>query len=259
MSKAILTDVTKCIGCLKCVSACKQANNLKPDIPRTWQKKDGLSARNWTSIIKKENNHYVRKQCRHCLEPACASACPVGALHQTDSGAVIYDKYKCLGCRYCMMACPYGVPRYDWDEPVPYIEKCILCYDRITDGRQPACTEICPTGATIFGERSELLKIAHERIKEDPGKYIDNVWGEFEVGGTSVLYLSDIDLGFLAYQTDLGNLPLPETTAPAMKAVPFAFAGMGAAMYGVNWIIRRRMELNKKPDESGETGGPTDE
>ena len=256
MSKAILTDITKCIGCLKCVSACKEVNNLEADIPRVWQKNDGLSAENWTSVIQKQDKHYVRKQCRHCLEPACASACPVGALHKTKEGAVVYDSSICLGCRYCMMACPYGIPRYDWDEPVPYIRKCILCYDKIKTGDQPACTKICPENATIFGERSELLKIAHKRIKENPGKYINKVWGEHEIGGTSVLYLSDIDLGFLSYQTNLGTKPLPEKTETAMKSVPYAFVGMGGFMLGLNWIIRRRMELSKKQDDNKE---PADE
>jgi formate dehydrogenase iron-sulfur subunit len=167
-------------------------------------------------------------------------------LYKTKEGAVIYDSDKCIGCRYCMMACPFGIPRYDWDEPVPYVRKCILCYDRLQESKQPACTEICPEGATIFGERKELIKLAHNKIKENPGKYINKVWGEHEIGGTSVLYLSDIDLGFLSYQTHIGNKPLPETTAPAMESVPFAFVGMGGFMLGLNWIIRRRMELNKK-------------
>ncbi len=249
MSKGILTDITKCIGCLKCVSACKEVHNLKEDEPRIWQKNDGLSADNWTSIIRKPDNRYVRKQCRHCLEPACASVCPVGALHKTKIGAVVYDSSKCLGCRYCMMACPYGIPRYEWDRTVPYVQKCILCYDRIERGEQPACTSVCPQQATIFGERSELLKIAHNRIKENPGKYINKVWGEHEVGGTSVLYLSDIDLGFLSYPVNLGDKPLPEKTATAMESVPFAFVGMGGVMLGLNWIIRRRMEFSKEQNK----------
>ena len=253
MSKAILTDVTKCIGCLKCVSACKETNNLEMDVPRVWQKNDGLSAENWTSIIQKRDKNYVRKQCRHCLEPACASACPVGALHKTKEGAVVYDSDKCLGCRYCMMACPYGIPRYDWDQAVPYVRKCILCYDRIKKGEQPACTKACPEGATIFGERKALLRIAHKRIKENPGKYINKVWGEHEIGGTSVLYLSGIDLGFLSYKTRLGNKPLPDIMVPAMESVPFSFVGMGGFMLGLNWIIRRRMEFSKQQNKDKES------
>lgn len=249
MSAAILTDVTKCIGCLECVEACKETNKLEMDAPRTWQKNDGLSARNWTSVLRQPDQLYVRKQCRHCLEPACASACPVGALQRTKEGPVVYDGNKCLGCRYCMMACPYGIPRYDWDEPVPYIRKCIMCYDIIKDGGQPGCTAACPTGATIFGDRDELIALAHQRIKENPGKYIERVWGEHEFGGTSVLYLSDIDLSFLVYGAHSDTASLPSTTNLAMKAVPFAFVGMGGVMYGVNWVIKRRMKLAAEKED----------
>ncbi len=256
MSKAILTDVTKCIGCLKCVSACKEVNHLGMDVPRIWDKNDGLSAENWTSIIAKPDNHYVRKQCRHCIEPACVSVCPVGALQRTELGPVIYDSGKCMGCRYCMMACPFGIPRYDWDKTVPHVEKCIMCYDRIKDGKQPACTEACPEHATIFGDRAALLKEAHKRITENPGKYINRVWGEHEVGGTSVLYISDIDLDFLTYQTQPVDRPLPKETAAAMDAVPYAFVGMGGLMLGLNWIIRRRMKLS---EDGGKNEGPSDE
>lgn len=241
MSSAILTDTTKCIGCRECVAACKTANDLELDVPRDWQKNDGLSARNWTSILQLGEKQYVRKQCRHCLEPACVSVCPVGALQRAENGAVVYDRKKCLGCRYCMMACPYGIPRYDWDEPVPYVRKCTLCYEKIGRGEQPACTDACPEEATIFGERDRLIAEAHRRIESEPDKYIPKVWGEHEFGGTSVLYLSDIDLSFLAYGSS--TTPLPATTDLAMKAVPFAFVGMGGAMYGINWIIKRRMRL----------------
>jgi formate dehydrogenase iron-sulfur subunit len=251
MSAAILTDVTKCIGCRECVAACKEVNDLALDVPRTWQKNDGLSAVNWTSILDRENNRFVRKQCRHCLDPACVMACPVGALHKTEQGAVVYDSDKCLGCRYCMMACPYGIPRYDWDQPVPYVRKCTLCYERAQGGEEPGCTAICPVDATIFGERDDLIAEAHRRIAESPGKYIDRVWGEKEFGGTSVLYISDIDLSFLVYGSETGITPLPETTSLAMKSVPYAFVGMGGVMYGINWIIRRRMKLagGQEPSE----------
>ncbi|MEW5993550.1 MAG: 4Fe-4S dicluster domain-containing protein [Candidatus Zixiibacteriota bacterium] len=250
--KAILTDVTKCIGCLECVAACKTTYGLKMDVPKVWQKNDGLSANNWTSVLQKETKHYVRKQCRHCLEPACVTACPVGALQKTPEGPVVYDSSKCLGCRYCMMSCPYGIPRYDWDQPVPYVRKCIMCYERIKQGQQPACTKACPTEATIFGDRNELLAEAHRRIKQDSGKYIDRVWGEHEIGGTSVLYISDIDLGFLAYQPTLGTESLPHTTATAMKLVIPTFFGMGGFMLGLNWIIKRRMKLQNEQTEGKE-------
>lgn len=256
----ILTDVTKCIGCAKCVSACKSTYDLPPDTPREWQKNDGLSARNWTSVLF-DGEYSVRKQCRHCLEPACESVCPVGALHKTEQGAVIYDNNKCLGCRYCMMACPYGIPRYDWDSPAPYIRKCILCHYKIESGelKQPACTNACPTQATIYGKRKDLLKIARERIKSDPKRYYDHIYGEKEVGGTNVIYITspDCKLDFLYYynnrvgkgegllgQPDITE-PLPHATKLAMSAVPFAFVGMGALMTGAYWLFKRREQVSK--------------
>lgn len=254
MKAAILTDTTKCIGCNECVLACKKVNHLENDIPRRWDSDDGLSARNWTSVIGRGDGDYVRKQCRHCLEPACVAACPVGAMHKTEIGAVIYDSSKCLGCRYCMMACPFGIPRYDWNLIVPYVRKCILCYDRIKVGGQPACTEACPSKATIFGDRDELLAEAHHRIAATPRKYVNRVWGESQVGGTSVLYISDIDLSFLTEGAHFKNEPLPHATRAAMESVPFAFLGMGGAMTGLFWIIGRRMKLQKEQDEQEAEG-----
>jgi formate dehydrogenase iron-sulfur subunit len=250
MKAAILTDTTKCIGCRECVIACKKEYKLAPDLPRRWNLDDGLSARNWTSVLDRPGGAYVRKQCRHCLEPACVSACPVGALSKTDTGAVVYDGAKCLGCRYCMMSCPYGIPRYDWDQTIPYVRKCILCYDRVKTGRQPACTEACPTQATIFGDRDELIAIAKSRIRENPGSYADKVWGEHEIGGTSVIYISDTDLSFLTRGQPFGSKPVPERTTIAMNSVPFVFVGVAAAMSGVNWIIGRRMKLEQDPEPS---------
>ena len=250
MNAAILTDTTKCIGCNECALACKQANHLPPDAPRRWDLEDGLSARNWTSVVEGPNRTYARQQCRHCLEPACVSACPVGALSKTPIGAVVYDNSKCMGCRYCMMACAYGIPRYDWDQTVPYVRKCILCYDRIRNGGQPACTEACPAKATVFGDRDELLREAHRRIAAAPGLYVNKVWGEFDLGGASVIAISNVNLSFLTPQSPAGSEPLPETTALAMHSVPFAFTGVVAAMAGLNWIINRRMRKQREESDA---------
>jgi len=252
--KAILTDITKCIGCFECVAACKAAHGLPNDVPREWHRNDGLSAQNWTSIVSKPGSHYIRKQCRHCLEPACVSACPVAALVRTDTGAVIYEPSKCIGCRYCMIACPFGIPRYDWEKAVPYIQKCDMCYDRIIQGKQPACIEACPTQATIFGDRDEMLAEAHRRIKEEPDKYLDRVFGEKELGGLSVLYIGDIDLEFLSYPARSNTPVLPKTTTTAMNAVPPAFVGMGAVMGGLYWFCKRRekVQAETKKDEGAQ-------
>ncbi|HVN05351.1 MAG TPA: 4Fe-4S dicluster domain-containing protein [Bryobacteraceae bacterium] len=249
MQAAILTDTTKCIGCSECALACHKTNHLPAAVPRRWDLDDGLSARDWTSVIEPSQGKYVRKQCRHCLEPACASACPVGALHKTELGPVVYDSAKCMGCRYCMMACPFGIPRYTWDQAVPYVRKCILCYDRLKEGKQPACTDACPTKATIFGDRAELLAEAHRRVREQPQRYAPKVWGEEEAGGTSVLYISDIDLSFLTGNHAVGPTPLPERTSRAMHAVPVTFVGVLGGLAGLNWIIRRRMKLQEIPEE----------
>ncbi len=251
--KAILTDVTKCTGCHECVKACGKSNKLGKHIPNPRQLGDGLSANRWTSIIKRPGSRFVRRQCRHCNEPACASACIVGALKKTKYGPVVYDKSKCIGCRYCMMACPYSIPKYEWETAVPYVRKCTFCADRLADGKEPACTDACPEGATIFGTREDLLAEAKKRLKEKPGTYLQRVFGEFEVGGTSVLYISDIPLGFLGWKDDLGKEPLPKLTWNALSKVPAEFLGMGALMGGIYWIIERRRRLGgSNPSEQEE-------
>jgi formate dehydrogenase iron-sulfur subunit len=243
-SFAILTDTTKCTGCETCVGACKAANDLGRDQPWPWQDKiDDLSSTRFTTIIRRPGPHFVRQQCRHCQEPACASACLVGALQKTEEGPVIYDGNKCMGCRYCMMACPYGIPRYDWNQAVPYVRKCTMCYQRLEEGKQPACTEACPVGATLFGKLSELLAEAHRRIARNPGRYIDRVYGEHEVGGTCVLYISDIPLDFLGWKSDLGTTPLPKLTWASLTKVPPVMLGMAGLMTGMYFVIGRRMKI----------------
>lgn len=261
---AILTDTTLCIGCEECVAACKKTNATGLDKPWRWQKNiDDLSASRWTTIQKKPGNQYIRQQCRHCLDPACVSACLVGALTKTPEGAVVYDKSKCMGCRYCMMSCPYGIPRYSWSKPVPYIQKCTMCYDNIKSGKlsEPACTAACPVKATIYGEREELIAEAHLRIKKNPDRYVNRVFGESEVGGTSVLYISSVNLDFLGLKKDLGEKPLPDTTWGALKIVPGLFSGVGIVMGGLWWIIERRIRLqnmNEANSESGENSEPVE-
>jgi len=249
--KAILNDTTLCTGCEKCVAACKEVNDLGPDVSRRWKMRiDDLSSTRYTSIERRTGDHNVRKFCRHCVEPACVSACLVGALQKTEEGPVVYDSDRCMGCRYCMNACPYGIPRYDWEEAVPLVRKCTMCYERITHGELPACVEACPYEATIFGDRDELLEIAHQRIKDNPGKYLDRVVGETEVGGTSVLYISDIPLDFLAYQPNLGDTPLPERTWAALSRVPTLVVGMTGLMAGMYWITNRRNQLAEEASGS---------
>ncbi|MEW5958358.1 MAG: 4Fe-4S dicluster domain-containing protein [Chloroflexota bacterium] len=240
---AILTDVTKCIGCFQCVEACVRINKLGPEgTPISQDSADSLSATRWTTILRQPDGRYVRKQCRHCLEPACVSVCPVGAMIKTAPGPVIYDTSRCMGCRYCMMACPYGIPRYEWDSAVPYVRKCNLCYERVQAGQLPACTEGCSQQATIFGPREELLAEARRRLEVEPNKYVQKIYGEHEVGGASVMYISDVplELGFRGYP---GQEPMPRLTEVWLNQVPAISLGLTAVMAGTYWIIKRRMQL----------------
>jgi formate dehydrogenase iron-sulfur subunit len=252
---AILTDVTRCTGCEKCVQACQKANDLPKERPWRWLKNiDDLSSARWTTVKRvrsEEGLRYVRRQCRHCLDPECVSVCIVGALKKTAQGPVVYDRDTCIGCRYCMIACPWQIPRYSWEDTVPYVQKCHLCYDRLSEnGGVPACVAACPAEATVFGSRDELLREAWRRVRREPKKYVQRVWGEKEVGGTSVLYVSDIDLNLTDLDTGVAcDEPMPPRTTKILHKMPMVFVGMAAAMGGVHWIVERRQKL-MSPAES---------
>ena len=262
----ILTDTTRCTGCERCVDACKKVNDLGRDHPWRGQGSiSALSSSRYCTVLPRPGGHYVRQQCRHCLEPVCVSACLVGAMQKTPEGPVIYDPDRCMGCRYCLAACPYGIPRYDWQDRVPHVSKCTLCAPRLSEGKIPACVEACPEEATIFGARDELLAEAHRRLVAEPGRYYPKVYGEDEVGGTSVLYISDIPLDFLSWKPHLGTEPLPELTAGALHKVPPTILLMGGVMTAVYWVIGRRMRLaaeathERSAADGGESAAPDEE
>ncbi len=260
---AILTDVTRCIGCEACVAACQQTNDTGPDVARRWAPDPtALSSSRWTTITRTEQGRFVRVHCRHCLEPACAAACPVGALHRTAEGPVVYNSEICMGCRYCMIACPFRMTRYEWSSAVPKVRKCILCYQKITAGElaQPACTAACPTQATVFGERDELLAEAHRRLAASPARYIQHVWGEHEVGGTSVLYISDVPLDGAGWPARLDDVPRPRLAREVLGTVPWTFTGVAAACYGIHWTLERRKKVAAaEGDAESHDEGPDDD
>jgi formate dehydrogenase iron-sulfur subunit len=239
----VLVDVTHCVGCNKCVDACVTANGLGEAVHHIPQQaSDGLSAQRWLAIVESPEGGFVRKSCRHCLDAACVSVCPVGAMTQTPEGVVLYDGEKCMGCRYCMMACPFGIPRYEWDSPAPLVRKCTLCYERLVEEKIPACVEACPEQVLTFGERSELLTLAHERLKQVPNDYLQKVYGEFEVGGTALMYISNVSLDFLGFSGAPIEDAYPELTWEWLSKVPAITVGAAGLMTGLFWIIGRRMQ-----------------
>jgi formate dehydrogenase iron-sulfur subunit len=244
MSKGLLIDITQCVGCGACRTACTEANKLPES------EGNELSDERYTVVQERTVSNgevrNVRRMCMHCLSPTCASVCPVGAFHRTEEGPVLYEANKCIGCRYCMMACPYGVPRYEWSSTNPRVRKCILCSPRLAQGLPTACSEACPTGATKFGNRDDLLTEAHERIREQPGLYVQQVYGELEGGGTSVLILSDVAFTELGYPGNLPPHPMGEYTEAVLSKLPNVVVVGGSFLSGLYWLIHRRMTLTRE-------------
>lgn len=252
-----LVDLTLCVGCRKCEMACNQVNHL-PAPAEPFDDPRPLNAprrptpeaytvvnRYFTGTLDERNNlvpTYAKVQCMHCQDPACVSACIVGALQKKENGAVYYDVSRCIGCRYCMVACPFQIPAYEYHKPLtPEVRKCTFCFERISKrGGRPGCADICPVEAITFGPRRELLKLARKKIENDPGKYLDRIYGEKEVGGTSWLYISKEPfekLGFL----DLPEEPTPHLTETIQHGIfsylwaPLTLFGLlGGAMWGLN-------------------------
>ncbi len=233
--KALLIDITKCIGCQTCGGACKEAHGTPGD-PEPM-----LSATAFTAIQEMDGK-FVRKQCMHCDEPACASACLVGALKKSAAGPVTYEKGKCVGCRYCMMACPHSVPRYEWTKLAPYMKKCDMCSTRLAAGQPTACAEACPVQATIFGDRDQILREARKRILDDP-KYVPHIYGEREFGGASMLFLSDVEFDKLGFVIPKNDEPLPEVSKAALDEAPMVVLVGGTMLAGLYWITNRRKEV----------------
>ena len=231
--KAILVDIKRCMGCQACEQACQDIHQFPKQHPAR------LSDVAFTMVEEKEAK-FVRRMCLHCEEPACASACLVGALQKSALGPVTYDAKKCMGCRYCMIACPQGIPRYQWSKLAPYVKKCDMCSERISTGGKPACVEACPAEASVFGDRDALLKEAWERIRSD-SSYVPRIYGAEEFGGTSVLYVTDVPfekLGFV--KPPQGNQPLPTLSTAALSESPVVVLVGGSMLSALYWITQRR-------------------
>jgi formate dehydrogenase iron-sulfur subunit len=255
MSKALLYDATLCVGCKQCEVACADQNKLPYNDAIAAEEKQ--SEHKFTAVLTK-NEKFMRRLCMNCEEPACASVCPVAALKKTSDGPVTYDANACMGCRYCMVACPFGVPKYEWSNALaPKIRKCIMCAPKVARGEQTACADICPTGATKFGTREELLAEAKKRIHENPANYVNHVFGETEVGGTSVLLLSSIEFGEFGYRADMVKDPLPMRTYEVLSRIPDFVPLGGVLLGGVWWITHRREEVAAAEGKNDEHNGGT--
>ncbi|MDP3064017.1 MAG: 4Fe-4S dicluster domain-containing protein [Chloroflexota bacterium] len=266
MSKAMLVDTTRCTGCRGCQVACKQWND-KPGESTTYSPTGSnpprLSVKTWTYVdfrpAERTNGQttwsFVKRQCMHCLDPACVSACATKALTKTKEGPVIYRVERCFGCRYCMVACPFDVLRFEWDSANPSLQKCQFCFDRIQDGKEPACAKTCPTDAIMFGERDALLEEARTRVYSQPAKYVQHIYGEKEAGGTSWLYVSDVPFEDLGLPTNVKERPYPELTKGFLVGVPLVLLAWPVALAGVNALVKlRERGLNKGNGHDGEDG-----
>ncbi|MEZ4388113.1 MAG: 4Fe-4S dicluster domain-containing protein [Candidatus Krumholzibacteriia bacterium] len=219
----VLCDFTLCIGCRSCEWACASSHGLPHADLQEYSADDSVldtprrpDATSYTVINRfparedGDSPFNAKYNCLHCEHPACASACPVGALAKTPQGPVTYDAWKCIGCRYCMIACPFQIPAYEYRNVLtPQVRKCDLCADKTLAGGRPACVDICPQEAMVFGRRDQLLALARERITVHPERYEDHIYGEREVGGTSWIYLADRDFHDL-------SLPAVPSESPAV-------------------------------------------
>lgn len=219
----VLVNTTRCVGCQTCEEACAEANNLPEptyDDPSPTRQPDTNQFSVITMFDTDVGEVYVKKQCMHCNQPACASACLTKAMLKTEEGPVVWREDKCMGCRFCMISCPFDIPKFEYDSPVPKISKCTMCWSRLKEGEQPACVENCPEEALIFGKRRDLIEEARARIYENPDDYVPHIYGEHEAGGTGYMYLSAVPFEQLGFRTDLGTTPYPEFSKDFLYAVP---------------------------------------
>jgi Fe-S-cluster-containing dehydrogenase component len=258
---SMLYDATLCVGCKACVSACKKTNGLPPvkgdfDKDGLWDAPKDLDSKTRTIIkLYKENEDnwsYVKQQCMHCAKPSCVSACPVKAMKQDENGVTYYNPEVCIGCRYCQVACPFNIPKFEWEKTFPKIVKCDMCkFTSLKSKGEPACTEVCPAKAVIFGKRKELLAIAKRRIKENPDNYINHIYGEHEAGGTNVIYLAAAQFEKLGFPK-LDNESPATFTENIQHTVYKGFVAPVALYATLFFVAVKNREKREKDNERGD-------
>jgi formate dehydrogenase iron-sulfur subunit len=253
----VLVDTTRCIGCRACEVACGQANGmLVPDVEKdaALEKERTTSEKQWMVVNRyktEKGDVFVKKQCMHCWQPACTAACLTNAMFKTREGPVIWNADKCMGCRYCMVSCPYNIPKFEYNEWNPDIQKCTMCYGRLQEGKRPACVEACPADALMFGQKRDLMEIARVRIYNHPRQYVRHIYGEQEVGGTGWLYLASVPFEQLGFPMHLGTTPYPEYTKEFLYSVPILDFGLPTLLIGLKLLVDQAGR-NKHEDEDGE-------
>jgi formate dehydrogenase iron-sulfur subunit len=250
----VLVDTTRCIGCRACERACAESHGLPVPDPGS----DGALAamrttnENSLTVVNRHETSkgevFVKKQCMHCWQPACAAACLTNAMAKTHLGPVTWDGKKCMGCRFCMVSCPFDVPKFEYHHWNPEIRKCDMCWDRVRTGARTACVDACPTDALTFGTKRDLMEIARLRIYRHPDDYVRKIYGEHEVGGTGWLYLSAVPFEELGFRTDLGTTPYPEYTRDFLYAVPLVLFGLPALQLGLHLLSDRDEKSLEGPE-----------
>ena len=244
----ILVDTTECVGCRSCEDACAEVHGFpEPDPDESvLDNERKTSITQWTLINRYDigdEEIYVKRQCMHCNQPACAAACLTKAMLKTEDGPVIWREDKCMGCRFCMISCPFDIPKFEYDEWNPKIQKCNLCWDRLKEGEQPTCVEACPAEAITFGKRSDLIEEANRRIYTNPDKYVHHIYGEHEAGGTGYLYLSAVPFDQIGFRTDLGTTSYPEYTQDFLYSVPIILALFPPLLLAISNATKRDEDL----------------
>jgi formate dehydrogenase iron-sulfur subunit len=249
MEKAVLVDLTRCIGCRACQVACKEWNERaarKTTFNGDFTNPVKLSSDCYTNIhfIETEKSgrpawNFVKNQCFHCKNPACAAACPVGALQKSSSGAVVYNFDKCIGCRYCMVACPFDIPKYEWDSIRPWVQKCSFCSERIADGLLPACIKTCPTQTMFYDQYDKVVAEARKRIDSKPDTYVNHIYGLNEAGGTNWMYLSDVPFTDLGFKDNIPKESLPDLTWAVLSSIPAKVACVVAFLSAIAYFRNR--------------------
>ncbi len=253
---AVLVDLTRCAGCRMCEFACAEANGLPEPVIEddAAEVRRDTSATQWQVVNRFDTSKgdvFVRRQCMHCVEPACAAACLTKAMLKTDEGPVIWREDKCMGCRYCMISCPFDGPKFEYNSAVPRIQKCRMCFERVTGGGQPACVENCPSEALTFGPRGKLLELARQRIYQQPDQYVSHIYGEHEAGGTGWLYISPVPFAELGFPAGIRDGSYPELTRDFLTSVPVVLTLWPAFLLA----LRR----STAPDDSEAAAGKLDD